>query len=124
MVDSRVAKSVVAMIPQGFRLPSAARMLTTPLGSKARPEVLIAKNRHIALVATPLYLESLLSSCIALMPRGVAAFPSPSMFAEMFMIIAAMAGVLGRHLWEEARHDGANGPCQQTQQSALFSDLH
>ena len=55
-------------------------------------EVLIARNITMALLAVPLCGLSLSSSCIARMPNGVAALPRPSTLAEMFIIIAPIAG--------------------------------
>ena len=63
-----------------------------PVASKVTLDVLIARNRIIALLAVPGMGLSLLSSCIARMPKGVAALPKPSTLAEMFRIIAPMAG--------------------------------
>ena len=54
--------------------------------------VLIARNSAIALVAVPFSGFRVSSSCIALIPNGVAALPRPSALALMFMIIAPMAG--------------------------------
>ena len=47
----------------------------------------------MALVAVPVRLLYLLSSSMALMPNGVAALPRPIMLAEMFKIIALIAGL-------------------------------
>jgi hypothetical protein len=47
----------------------------------------------MALVAVPGFELSLLSSSIALIPKGVAALPSPSMLLEMFKIMALIAGL-------------------------------
>ena len=79
----------------GSRAPSPARMAMTPVGSTATPEVLMARNRTIALVATPGRRLSFSSSCMARTPKGVAAFPRPSTLAAMFMIIAPIAGWSG-----------------------------
>ncbi len=54
--------------------------------------VLIARNVHIALVATPGRGLRFSKSRIARKPSGVAALPSPSIFAAMFMTIDPMAG--------------------------------
>jgi hypothetical protein len=57
--------------------------------------VLMTRKVHIASVAVPTFLLSLLSSSIALSPSGVAALARPSMFAEMFISIAPIAGWSG-----------------------------
>ncbi len=54
--------------------------------------VLIARKVHIAFVAVPGCGLSLSRSRIARNPSGVAALPSPSMFAAMFMSIEPIAG--------------------------------
>ena len=80
------------MMPVMSTASIEARTAMTPRGSTATPEVLMARNSAIELVATPGRSLSLLSSIIALRPNGVAALVSPIMFAAMFMIIAAIAG--------------------------------
>ena len=64
----------------------------TPVGSNAKPEVLIARKRIIALVAVPLLVFRRSSSIIAFRPKGVAAFPKPSRLEDIFKIIAPIAG--------------------------------
>ena len=91
-VEANVAISVGTNISKGRVLPAAARTPMTPSGSSATLEVLMARNRHMALVATPGNGLSRFNSVIALMPNGVAALPRPSMFAEMLRIMALMAG--------------------------------
>ena len=91
-LERMVAIRVVGKIPAASALPSVSRMAMTPVGSRVTEEVLMARNRHIALVAVPFSGLSLSSSCIALMPNGVAALPRPSAFAAMFKIIADIAG--------------------------------
>ena len=91
-VEQAVAISVVGKIAAGSALPWWARRPIIPVGSSARPDVLIARNRTIALVAVPFSLLSSLSSFIALRPKGVAALPRPSALAEMFITIAPIAG--------------------------------
>ncbi len=61
-------------------------------GIRWKAVALMARNSAIALVALPRCGFSRSSSTIAFRPNGVAAFPSPSMFAARFMIIACMAG--------------------------------
>ena len=87
-----VANSVVGMIPAGSAEPAAARSAITPVGSRVTLEVLIARNRTMALVAVPLAALSDSSSCMARMPNGVAALPRPSTLAAMLRIIAPIAG--------------------------------
>ena len=69
-----------------------ARNAITPKGKMATLDVLMAAKRHMASVATPGRLFSLFNSIMALSPKGVAAFPKPSMLAERFMIMALMPG--------------------------------
>ncbi len=52
----------------------------------------MAKNRAMALVAVPGCLFRLSSSCMARMPKGVAALPSPRALADRLRIMAPMAG--------------------------------
>src|SRR5690606_23487299 len=92
VVEQMVAKRVVGTIAAGSAEPAAARIAITPVGSSVTLEVLIARKRTMALVAVPFTGLSLSSSCIARMPNGVAAFPSPIAFAERLRIIAPLAG--------------------------------
>ena len=92
VVDMAVANSVVARMPAGLADPPAARSAMTPVGRSVTAEVLMARNSTIAFVAVPLCGFSVSSSCIARMPNGVAALPRPSALAEMFRIIAPIAG--------------------------------
>ena len=91
-VDSAVANRVVGKIAAGSAEPNWARKPMIPVGSKANPLVLIAKNKHIALVAVPLWGLRSFNSFIALRPNGVAAFPSPNALAAIFITIAPIAG--------------------------------
>ncbi len=90
-----LATSVGTKIDSGAADPAAARIAITPVGSTATPDVLIARKSTIAFVAVPGCLLSVSSSCIALMPNGVAALPRPSTLAPMFMTIAPIAGCVG-----------------------------
>jgi hypothetical protein len=72
--------------------PRLARIAITPSGSTATPEVLIARNSAIALLATPGRVFSVSSSRMAFSPNGVAALPRPSTFAARFRTIAPIAG--------------------------------
>ncbi len=79
-------------IPAGSFDPSAARTATAPSGRIATPAALMARKSAIELVATPGRGLRVFSSAIALSPKGVAAFPSPSMFAARLRIIDPIAG--------------------------------
>ena len=92
MVPQIDANSVVARMPAGSAEPAAARSAITAVGSSVTLDVLIARNSTIALVAVPGRGLSLSSSCIARMPNGVAALPSPSALADRLRIIAPIAG--------------------------------
>ena len=72
--------------------PDAARIAIAVAGINCTELVLIARNVHIAFVATPARGLSVSRSRIARKPRGVAAFPRPSMFADMFITIDPIAG--------------------------------
>ena len=76
----------------GAWAPAAARTVMTPRGRRVTLEVLMAKKRHMALVAVPGSGASFSSSRMALIPMGVAALPRPRVLAAMFMIMALMAG--------------------------------
>ena len=91
-VENEVASSVGSQIPAASCDPSDARSAMTPSGASATFDVLMARNSTIAFVAVPLCGFRVSSSCIALMPNGVAAFAKPSMFEAMFMIMALCAG--------------------------------
>lgn len=92
LVEIAVAIIDGTNIEAGSVAPAAARTAITPSGKIVTLEVLIARNRHMALVAVPFSGLSLSNSVMAFMPIGVAAFPNPSIFAAMFMIMALMAG--------------------------------
>ena len=82
-------------MPAGSREPAAARNAMTPVGSSVTLEVLMARKRAMASVAVPGWGFSLSSSCIARIPKGVAAFPRPRALADMLRIMAPMAGCSG-----------------------------
>ena len=92
MVEQPVATKVVGKIAAGSMDSWSARSPMMPVGNKANPLVLMARNRTMALVAVPCCLLSLFNSAIALMPNGVAAFPNPRALAAKFITIAPMAG--------------------------------
>jgi len=91
-VEHSVANRVVGKIPAGSIEPAEALRAMTPVGNKVILEVLIAKNNTMESVAVPLQGFSRFNSCIALIPKGVAAFPKPSRLADIFSIMAPMAG--------------------------------
>ena len=92
VVEQMVAKRVVGKMAAGSLEPAAARSAMMPVGRMVTLEVLIARNKTMALVAVPLCWFSVSSSCMARMPKGVAALPRPRTLADMFRIMAPMAG--------------------------------
>ena len=93
-----VATSVGAMMAVGLVEPAAASTPIIDAGISCTPEVVTAMNVTIGLVAVSLSGFSVWSSSIALMPSGVAALFSPSMFAASASTMAPAAGMPGRHL--------------------------
>ncbi len=92
IVAQSAPKKEVPIIIAGSLLPEAALIAIAVAGIKVNPAVLIVKKVHIALVAVPLFSFSESSSSIAFNPNGVAALPSPSIFADIFIIIEPTAG--------------------------------
>src|SRR6202011_2369963 len=90
-----VAKNAVPTITVGRADPAAARIAIAVAGISCTELVLIARNVHIAFEATPGRGFSDSKSRMARRPSGVAAFPSPSIFAAMFMSIEPIAGWSG-----------------------------
>ena len=90
-----VARITGPMISVGLAEPEAARMAITAAGINWTLLVLITRKVHMASVAVPFFSLRRFSSSMAFSPRGVAALPSPSILAEMFMIMAPMAGCSG-----------------------------
>ena len=86
-VEQIVASSVGSKMDPALSEPSAARVAITPVGSRVTAEVLMARKSAIELVATPFTGLSFSSSTIAFRPKGVAAFPRPSMLEAMFRIM-------------------------------------
>ena len=76
----------------GFFEPAATRIAIAVVGINCTELVLIARKVHIAFVAFPGCGLSVSRSRIARRPSGVAALPSPSMFAAMFINIEPIAG--------------------------------
>ncbi len=87
-----VAKNAVPTMTVGRAEPAAARIAIAVAGINYTELVLIAKNVHIAFEATPGRGFNDSKSRIARNPSGVAALPSPSMFAAMFISIEPIAG--------------------------------
>ena len=95
-VEQSVANRVGSQMAKGASEPAAARRATVPVGAMSTmEEVLMARNSAMALVAEPRRVFRRSSSAMALMPKGVAALPRPSILAAKFMIMAPMAGWSG-----------------------------
>src|SRR5204863_4461827 len=76
-----VAKNAVPTITVGRADPAAARIAIAVAGINCTELVLIARNEHIASEATPGRGFNESKSRLARSPSGVAALPSPSLFA-------------------------------------------
>ena len=82
--------------------------MIVPLGGNTViADVLMARKRTIASDAVWELRLSLASSVIAFRPKGVAAFPSPSMLDAMFITMAPMAGWSGGTSGNRRRSKGA-----------------
>jgi len=92
LVEPMVANSVVGKIAAESMEPAAALRAITPVGRSVTEDVFIAMKSAMAFVASPFTGLSLSSSCMARMPKGVAALPSPSALAARFKIMAPIAG--------------------------------
>src|SRR3981081_2308827 len=90
-----VAINAVPTIAVGRLEPETARIAIAVVGINCTELVFMARNVHIALVAMPGCGLSVSRSRIARNPSGVAALPSPSMLAAMFISIDPIAGGLG-----------------------------
>ena len=92
MVAQAEPNNEVPMIIAGSELPAAALTAIAVAGINVIPAVFIARKVHIAFVAVPFsgFISS--SSSIAFKPKGVAAFPSPSILADIFIIIGNVPG--------------------------------
>src|SRR5438132_14435831 len=86
-----VARSAVPTIAVGRVDPEAARIAIAVAGINCTELVLIARNVHIAFVATPGRGLSVSRSRIARKPRGVGAVARTHQFAEMFTTIDPIA---------------------------------
>ncbi len=73
------------IIDEGFLLPALASMPIIEVGRSWTLEQLIAISIIIGKVMVVLFLLSFCIDSMALIPRGVAAPPMPSKFAEMFI---------------------------------------
>ena len=104
--EAELASQTAGRISKGAADPACIRSSPTVVGSRSRAAVLSTTNMAMWLVATPGVEESLFSSCMALMPRGVAALPSPSRLAEMFIEMAPMAGPAGSRPGKASRVRG------------------
>ena len=91
-VPTKVATSPGAMIAVGLTEPAAARTPIIVDGISCTPEVVMAMNVTIGLLAVSLSPFSSCSSSIALIPNGVAALFSPSMLAAIATTMAPEAG--------------------------------
>ena len=92
VVENKVARMAGIIIEAGAEAPATALTVMTPSGRMVTLDVLMARKSTMESVAVPFsgFISS--SSFIAFMPIGVAAFPRPSILAEMFIIIADRAG--------------------------------
>lgn len=79
-----MVRIVTPMISVGFTEPCNILRLITVVGIIVTEEVFMTRNVIILREATSLFLFSSFSFSIALMPNGVAAFPSPSIFITIF----------------------------------------
>ena len=104
--------------------PAEARRAITPVGNRVTEDVLIARNMTIALVAVPLCGFSRSSSCIARMPKGVAALPSPSTLAGNVQDHGPHCRVVGRDIGKQAHHQGPHSPRDDGEQAAGLRHLH
>src|SRR5919107_1961360 len=91
-VPADVARIVGAMIAVGLADPAAASTPIIDAGISCTPPVVMAISVTAAFEAVSLSGFSVWISSIALMPSGVAALFSPSMFAASARTIAPAAG--------------------------------
>ena len=94
-VDIVVAIIVGPIISVGFLAPAADNMAMVEAGIRVTEDVFMAKKVTIASVAVSFFLLSFCSSSMAFRPKGVAALPKPKILAEIFIIMAPMAGWSG-----------------------------
>lgn len=90
-VVQKVTISVGKIISDGFVEPALVRSPITVVGKSWIDVAFKTMSMIIAKFAFPLLSSS---DCIAFIPIGVAAFPRPSIFAEMFSAIIFSVSVL------------------------------
>ncbi len=81
--DIMLVSSTAGRISIGLMLPCAARKIATVVGKIWIEALFITAKDTISLLGRSVCGFNLLSSRIASIPRGVAAFPSPNIFAEI-----------------------------------------
>src|SRR3972149_4207339 len=91
-VAQNAPKIEVPIMIAGFALPETALIAIAVAGISVSPAVLIARKVTIEFEAVPLFGLIFSISSIAFNPNGVAAFPKPSILAEIFIIIELIAG--------------------------------
>jgi hypothetical protein len=92
VVDMIVAINVVPTISAGLIELKFIRMAIRVVGIRVILDVFNASSVHIAVLALSLSGLSFCSSCMALMPIGVAALPRPRMFALILDMMYPSAG--------------------------------
>ena len=92
MAAQAVARKAVMTMAVGLLAPWVARIPMAVRGRSWMEAVLRARNVHMALVAVPGKGLRESRRRMARRPRGVAAFPRPSILAAIFMTMAPMAG--------------------------------
>src|SRR5260370_37991091 len=93
LVAQSVARSAGPRIAVGRVDPDAARIAIAVAGISCTELVLIARNVHIAFVATPGRGLSVSRSRIARRPSGVGAVARASIFSGIFITIDPTSGV-------------------------------
>jgi len=91
-VEQVVANKTEPTISEGFLEPAEALNAISVAGTIVTLDVFIAKKVHIASVAVSGLSFSRCNSCMAFNPKGVAAFPKPSILALKFIKIHPNAG--------------------------------
>lgn len=102
--------------------PMDARRATTEPGTSEGPAVLNATSVHIGSLASLLFASSAISA-MAFRPIGVAAFPRPSRFAEMFSATYSCALLLLGNPGKSSRTSGFTRPesdVERPDSSAIF----
>ena len=83
----------------------------------------MARKSTCALVAVPGVGFSFSSSSIALMPKGVAALPRPSMLAAMLSSIAEIGRMSVGHAGKERPEEGPHRAGELVDEARLLGDL-